>query len=330
MILGTIYILYRNNNSVDGAAYRKDIGRIFGTVYQITYQYPKDLKNEIEAELKRFDASLSPFNANSIISRVNRNEEVEVDTFFRNVFFRSKEISEQTDGAFDITIAPLINVWGFGFKKEKWPDSLTIDSLKQFTGYRMVELEEGRVVKKDPRVMISCSAIAKGYASDVVAGFLDRKGVKNYMVEIGGEVVVKGVNPRSEGWTVGISKPSDDQLVNQELELVFRITDAGVATSGNYRNFYYKDGKKYAHTIDPRTGHPVERSLLSATVIAEDCMTADALATAFMVMGLEKAKAFVSNRRDIDVCFIYEEEDGELNMFMTEDLKKFVISSPQP
>ena len=162
-----------------------------------------------------------------------------------------------------------------------------IDSLLQITDYEKVKLENGRVIKQDPRIMLSCSAVAKGYSVDVIAQLLDRKGIKNYMVDIGGEVVVKGVNPKNNLWRIGINKPIDDSLsVRQDLQTVLDLTDLGMATSGNYRNFYYKDGKKYAHTIDPRTGYPVQHNILSATVIAEDCMTADALATAFMVMGL--------------------------------------------
>lgn len=324
LILGTVYILVKKNGE---AHYQHTKGLIFGTVYNMTYQYGEDLKFEIEEELKRFDASLSPFNDSSVISKVNRNEDFITDTLFRNVFKRSMEVSEETGGTFDITIAPLANAWGFGFKKGTWPDQQMIDSLLELTNYRNVTMQEGKVIKKDPRIMISCSAIAKGYAVDVLAQLLERKGIRNYMVDIGGELYLRGVNARKEKWRVGINKPVDDSLsVNQELQLVLKLTDMGVATSGNYRNYYYKDGKKYAHTIDPRTGYPVQHSILSATVVARDCMTADALATAFMVMGKEEAEAFANAHPEIGACFIYSDEDGTFKTYVTENMKQYIES----
>lgn len=319
LLLATIWILARRNE----VPYHSINGLVFGTVYNITYQYDGDLKTEIEAELKRFDGSLSPFNDTSVISRINRNEEIVADSFFTKCFDRSMEVSKETQGAFDITIAPLANAWGFGFKQGAFPDSATIDSLLEITGYQKVKLENGTVIKQDPRIMLSCSAIAKGYSVDVVANYLNSKGIKNYMVDIGGEIVAKGRNPKNNLWRIGINKPIDDSLsVNQEIQTILALTDVGLATSGNYRNFYYKDGKKYAHTIDPRTGYPVQHNILSATVVAEDCMTADALATAFMVMGLEKAEAFANAHPTIDACFIYSDEKGTPQMFFTEGMKK--------
>lgn len=322
LILATIWILARHNQR---PAYHSITGLVFGTIYNITYQYDGDLKPEIEAELKRFDQSLSPFNDSSVISRINRNEELVADSFFVKCFNRSMEISRETKGAFDITIAPLANAWGFGFKKGAFPDSSMIDSLRQITGYEKVHLEDGKVVKQDPRIMLSCSAVAKGYSVDVVAQLLERKGIKNYMVDIGGEVVVKGKNPKDGLWRIGINKPIDDSLsVRQDLQTVLEITDLGMATSGNYRNYYYKEGKKYAHTIDPRTGYPVQHSILSATVIAEDCMTADALATSFMVMGLEEAEAFCKANPKIDAYFIYSGDNGEFKTYYTQGMKKYI------
>lgn len=325
LILATIWILVRHNQQ---APYNSISGLVFGTMYNITYQYDGNLKPEIEAELKQFDQSLSPFNDSSVISRVNRNEELTTDDFFQKCFNRSMEISRETKGAFDITVAPLANTWGFGFKKGTFPDSLMIDSLLQITGYEKVRLENGKVIKQDSRMMLSCSAVAKGYSVDVVARLLDQKGVKNYMVDIGGEVVVQGKNPKDGLWRIGINKPIDDSLsVNQEIQTVLELTDRGMATSGNYRNFYYKDGKKYAHTIDPRTGYPVQHSILSSTVIAEDCMTADALATAFMVMGLKEAETLCKANPMIDAYFIYSGENGEFKTFFTEGMKKYISNS---
>lgn len=321
LILATIWILARRNQKTD---FNTASGFVFGTVYKITYQCKDDLKPEIEAELKRFDQSLSPFNDSSVISRVNRNEELVTDSFFQTCFNRSMEISRETEGAFDITVAPLANAWGFGFKKGTFPDSLMIDSLLQFTGYEKVKLENGKVIKQDPRTMLSCSAVAKGYSVDVVAHLLDRKSIKNYMVDIGGEVVVKGKNATGDLWRIGINKPYDDSLaVKQDIQTILNLTDVGMATSGNYRNYYYKDGKKYAHTIDPRTGYPVQHSILSSTVVAEDCMTADALATSFMVMGLEEAEKFCKANPMIDAYFIYSGENGEFKTYYTDGMKRY-------
>ena len=316
LVLGTIWILARHNQA---RAYQKDNGLIFGTIYNITYQHASNLKADIEAELHRFDGSLSPFNDTAVITRINRGEDIAGDTLFCNVFRRSMEISHETEGAFDITVAPLANAWGFGFKKGEFPDSATVDSLRQLVGYEKVELTaDGHVRRQDDRMQLSCSAVAKGYAVDVIAQLLRRKGVKNFMVDIGGEVVVSGL------WRIGINKPVDDSLsLNQELQTVLTLTDVGIATSGNYRNYYYHEGKKYAHTINPHTGYPALHNLLSATVIARDCMSADAYATAFMVMGLERAKAFVEARPDLDAYFIYADSTGSYQTYMTEGMKRY-------
>ena len=314
--LATIAILARHNAP---APYQKASGLIFGTMYSETYQSKTDLKTSIDSMLKVFDGSLSPFNDTATISRINRNERVIADELFATVFRKSLEVSEATGGAFDITVAPLVNAWGFGFKQGSFPDSIMVDSLLQLTGYEKVSMnEQGEVVKQDERMMLNCSAIAKGYAVDVIANLLKSKGVKNMMVDIGGEVVVHGKNPKEKKWRIGINKPVDDSLAtNQELERIVEITDAAIATSGNYRNFYYNNGKKYAHTIDPSTGYPVQHSLLSATVVANDCMTADAYATAFMVMGVEKALEIAESNPAIEAFFIFSNEEGNLQTCQT-------------
>lgn len=320
LIVGTIIILKKQ------APFRTDEGLVFGTVYKITYQSEDNLKNEIEAELKKVNNSLSPFDPTSVITHVNHNEEVELDSFFVHVFHLAEKVSEETNGAFDITVAPLVNAWGFGFKQSTGVDSLTIDSLQQIIGYQKVALRNNQIIKKDPRIMLDCSAIAKGFGVDAVAHLLESKGIKNYMVDIGGEVVVRGKNPRMNAWQIGINKPIDDSLsVNQELQTILAISDAGMATSGNYRNFYYKGGKKYAHTIDPRTGYPVQHSILSSTVIAKDCASADAYATAFMVMGLDSAKAFCEAHPELDAYFICAGEGDDFETYFTEGMKRYII-----
>lgn len=306
--------------------YRKDTGLIFGTVYNITYQYDKNLKDSIETELKKVDGSLSPFNKQSVIAKVNRNENVKVDEMFTHVFNLAKKISAETNGAFDITVAPLVNAWGFGFKNDTQPTKHAIDSLKQLTGYEKVNLNGATVTKDDPRMMLDCSAIAKGYACDVVAAYLRKLGVENFMVEIGGEIVTQGINDKRLPWKIGVTKPVDDSLnTNQELQTVLNVTNKAMATSGNYRNFYYKDGKKYAHTIDPATGYPVQHNILSATVLADDCATADAYATAFMVMGLDKAKAVLNRHPELMVYFIYSDEKGRNAVWFSPTMRDKII-----
>ncbi len=308
------------------STFQSETGFIFGTVYNVKYQHSESLKDDITRELQLFDGSLSMFNDTSTISRVNRNEDIRTDTLFTNVIRRSLEISQATDGCFDITVAPLVNAWGFGFKQDVEPDSTAIDSLMQMVGYDKIQLTpDGRVLKQDPRTMLDCSAIAKGYAVDIIASLLRRKGIDNYMVDIGGEVDVAGHNPSGEAWHIGINKPQDDSLsVNSELQTVLAVSGVGIATSGNYRNFYYKGGRKYAHTIDPHTGYPVQHSILSATVIASDCMSADAYATSFMVMGLDKAREFLRRHNDIDAYLIYTGDDGEYQVYMSDGMKRHI------
>lgn len=319
LIVGTVLILKKQ------APFQTDQGLVFGTMYKITYQSDENLKNEIEAELEKVNQSLSPFSKESVITHINQNTDLTADSLFTYVFQLAKQISEETHGAFDITVAPLVNAWGFGFKNATQIDSLTIDSIRQFVGIDKVRMENGKVIKDDPRLMLDCSAIAKGFGVDCVARLFDRKGIKNYMIDIGGELVMKGENAQMNTWRIGINKPIDDSLaVNQELQTILEISNAGMATSGNYRNFYYKDGKKYAHTIDPRTGYPVQHNILSSTVVAKDCATADAYATSFMVLGLDSAKAVCNAHPELDAYFIYSKDNGETGVYFTEGMKKYL------
>ena len=308
--------------------YYQETGTVFHTLYKIKYKAKKPLNEQIDATLARFNQSLNPFNPHSIIAKVNRNEPVVVDAWFTEVFKKAQEVSEQTDGVFDITAGPLINLWGFGFSKM---DSITpamIDSIHKIVGYKKVSLIDSRIQKQDKRTLLNCSAIAKGYACDVVARMLEDEGVSNYMVEIGGEVAMQGVNQNGDCWRIGISKPEDDStgITNELEEIVTLCKKGGIATSGNYRNFYIKDGKKYAHTIDPRTGYPSEQNILSATVVAEDCMTADAYATAFMAMGLEMSEHIAKNVNNIDYYFIYTDSLGKHKSAYSKGMESYLVA----
>lgn len=323
LIIGTVVILRKQ------PPFRTNEGMVFGTVYKITYQHADDLQADIKKALMEVDQSLSPYNPNSIITRINHNQDTLLNEHFVHVFSLAQQISQETEGAFDITVAPLVNAWGFGFKHSIDIAPEVIDSLCTFVGYRKIKLEDGKIVKEDERTMLDCSAIAKGYGVDRVAHLLDKKGVQNYMVDIGGEVVVKGKNPRMKTWRIGINKPVEDSLsINQELQTILEVTGVGMATSGNYRKFYYKDGKRYAHTIDPRLGKPVQHNILSATVIAKDCTTADAYATAFMVMGLDKAKAFCQEHPELNAYFICDGEGESYEIYFTPGMEKWMINKP--
>lgn len=309
--------------------YHFDEGKVFGTFYHMVYQYPNEegLKTEILQKLKEFDYSLSTYNPESVISKVNENDStVVLDDYFLTCFKTSEQIAQVTDGAFDWTVAPLVNAWGFGFKNKLEPEDIPVDSLLQVVGYQKVRLEAGKVIKEDPRIMFDASAIAKGYGVDVVADFLESKGITNYMVEIGGEIRVKGNSNKNRPWRVGIDKPIDDpSSLSRQIQDVLELKGGAMATSGNYRQFYVKDGKKYAHTIDPRLGYPVQHSLLSASVIAPTCMKADAYATAFMVLGLEKSVEIVENDPELEAYFIYTNEEGDLTTFATENLEAQIL-----
>ena len=316
LIIGTIIILSQSKPAKP--EFRKAQGLVFGTSYNITYFYNADLKPDIEHTLALVDSALSMFNPESTISAVNRSESIQVtDTMFLKVFRRAMEISRMTDGAFDITVAPAVNAWGFGFKHAENVSQSTIDSLKEITGYWKIHEQDGLITKDDPRIMLDCSAIAKGFGSDMVAQMLSSKGISDYMVEIGGEIVLSGHNPKGKDWNIGISKPVDDSLsMNNELQTVIPVTDIAMATSGNYRNFYVKDGRKYAHTIDPHTCMPVSHSLLSATVFAADCATADALATSMMVMGLDSAQALCARHPEIRAYLIFQDDNGDGSLWL--------------
>lgn len=287
--------------------YRQNTDFVFGTIYNITYQSDRDLQQEIEAELMKVDGEFSMFNPQSTVARINSGDStVERSEMFNEIYQLAQTVSKETDGAFDITVAPLVNAWGFGFKHEQLPTPEQVDSLLQL------------------RNQMDFSAIAKGYGCDVVARLLESHGIHNYMVEIGGEVVVSGKNAKGDDWHIGITKPTEDSLnVEGEMQTVLSITDHAMATSGNYRNFYYQGGRKYAHTIDPRTGYPVQHSLLSATVLAENCATADAYATSFMVLGVEGAKAVLARHPELMAYLIYTDEKGQLTTWASPALSDF-------
>jgi thiamine biosynthesis lipoprotein len=315
LIAGTIYVAITNNeNSGERMpkGTRKFSEKIFGTIMNVTYICHEDLHDTIMTCLQGVDASLSMFNPNSTISRINRNETDTLDEHLLNILPMALSISEDTDGAFDISIAPLVNAWGFGFKSHSLPTDAQVDSLRALVDYKSIGIENGLIKKQIPNMIIDLSAIAKGYGTDQVANLLTERGVKDFIVEIGGEIVCRGNNPKGEAWHVGISTPVEQHsLATNEVHEIIDIHDRAMATSGNYRNFYIdENGRKLSHTIDPKTGYPVRHGLLSSTVLAPSCAMADAYATSFMVMGLDKAKEIVTRNNNLQAYFIYTENDS--------------------
>jgi thiamine biosynthesis lipoprotein len=304
-------------------------GTTMGVVaYNVKYidSLKRDFQSEIDTLLKAFNQSLSTYVPDSEISRFNRQDSLEIKSrFFYPVLKASQEVYQNTEGAFDPTVAPLVNAWGFGFKEESLPTAARIDSLKALIGYDYITFNKQKIIKKKSKVMLDMSAVAKGYAVDVVADLLAEKGIKNYFVEIGGEIVCKGKNERDELWTLGITNPRYKEAGQAQAFKLVKIENKAMATSGNYENYHVIEGKKYAHTINPQTGYPIEHSLKSASVFAPDCMRADAYATAFMVLGFEKSKEILAKTPNLDAYLIYEDEKGNLIGFATEGIKAFIV-----
>ncbi|WP_264521947.1 FAD:protein FMN transferase [Flavobacterium sp. N1994] len=299
-------------------------GEAQGTTYHITYfdKKNRNLKPEIEKLLKDFDKSVSTYIPNSIISRVNSNQKnVKVDKYFIACFKKAKEVWKNTNGAFDPTVYPLVNAWGFGPGKKQKIEKEKIDSILKFVGFDLIELKGNTIVKKDPRVALDFNAFAQGYSVDVVSGFLNSKGIHNYIVEIGGEVYANGKKPNGENWSIGIEKPIDNKTELNPLKAVVKLENLAVATSGNYRRFIIEDGVKYAHHIDPKTGYPTKNNLLSASVFSKQCISSDANATGILVMGLEKAKAFLQKHTELQAYLIYSDEKGNYQIFETPGIK---------
>lgn len=327
LILFAIFLISCKSSSKEAElTYYQESGEIFHTTFHIKYEYDRSVREEIMEALQRFDDSLNPFKESSIIGKVNNNVPVKLDSMFLKVFNKSMEVARKTDGKFDITASPFINAWGFGFKNMDNVTQEKIDSMKPFVGYNKIRIEDGVVIKDDPRVQINTSAISKGYSCDIVAYVLQDLGIKNYMVEIGGEITMKGVNEKGSCWRIGIDKPTDDSTAMQrEIQIILSICDKAVATSGNYRNYYMKDGVKYSHTIDPQTGYPSEQNILGATIIADDCMTADAYATAFMAMGVEKSVEVAQTIPGLHYYFIYVKPDGKVDSMFSDEFDQFLV-----
>ena len=297
-----------------------------GTTYHIAYYDDKqrDFQDDIEIILKNFDNSVSTYNPNSIITKVNKNIPVKLDKYFITCFKKAKEVWKNTDGAFDPTVYSLVNAYGFGPGRKMKIEKKIIDSILQFTGFEKIKLCGKRIVKKDPRVGLDFNAFAQGYSVDVVSDFLHSKGIDSYIVEIGGEVYAHGKKPDGSFWNIGIEKPIENKISENPLKATVNLYNMAIATSGNYRRYTEIDGVKYTHHIDPKTGYPTKNNLLSASLFAKDCITTDANATGILVLGLEKAKIFLKNHPEIQAYLIYSDENGIYKIYETEGIKDFI------
>ena len=312
--IGLAALLIWGWNDEPKTTYFHNEGRVFGTYYNIRYSATTDLQDSINAALQAFDNSLSLFNPHSVLSAVNANRDTTTDAAFEAMWAEAERVYTLSNGAFDVTVAPLVKAFGFGRKSDQYAviSPQTIDSLRAFVGFEKVQLVDHKVIKADPRVQLDGGAVAKGQACDMIAAMLQRQGCANWLVDIGGEVVCHGLNAKGEPWHVGITKPNlNNEGAQEDLQEILAVTDICMATSGNYRNYYYEGDERRSHTIDPRTGYPVQHSVLSATVVSSTCMRADAMATACMVLGENEALEMIDRAGDA-ACYLLVAKNDSL------------------
>ncbi|MGP1447406.1 MAG: FAD:protein FMN transferase [Candidatus Limimorpha sp.] len=298
-----------------------------GSYYAITYfdTEGRNFQHEVDSIFALIDRSVSLWDTNSILSKVNRNEDVALNQVFIDNFCIAQEAAELSHGYFDATISPLVTAWGFSRKQG---DSITpalIDSLRPLVDYRNVRIENGKVVKENPLITLDFNAIAQGYTSDMIGSFLESKGITDYLVDTGGEIMAKGSKPKGLPWIVGIEKPAENWDSERIVQTRIQLKDKGLVTSGSYRKYVEREGKRYSHCIDPKTGYPVEHNLLSATVIAKNSVWADALASICMVMGMENSLPLIDSLPDVEAYYIFVNADNELETYATEGLARQIV-----
>ncbi|ASV31207.1 FAD:protein FMN transferase [Maribacter cobaltidurans] len=326
LIAGMLLVFSCNN----GVVRNQTLGEALGTTFNIIYFANEELnfQKEIDSVFTSVNYSLSTYIPDSDISRINRGDSLlVVDKMFREVFELSREVHKDTRGYFDPTVGVLVNAWGFGPGNQVSMDSTSVDSLLNYVGFNKVSITpENRIVKDNPNIYFDFNAIAKGYAIDRLALMLDRKGIANYLVEVGGEVVAKGINLEKEKpWVVGIDDPQ--VVTGRKLKLLINLTDRALASSGNYRKFRIDSvtGKKYVHTVDPITGYTKNSNTLGVTILATNCATADAYATAFMAMDLPEAFKVINSNKNLEAYIIYLDEKGVAKEFLTKGFKSLLV-----
>ena len=298
-----------------------------GSYYAVTYfdEENRNFQPEIDSIFHAVDMSVNLWVDSSIISKVNRNEDVTLDSIFIDNFNIAQEAARLSDGYFDPTISPIVAAWGFSYKSG---DSITpqlIDSLKQLVNYRKICIENGKVIKENPDMKLDFNAIAQGYTSDMIAAFLESRGINNYLVDTGGEIMARGSKPNGQPWIVGIEKPAENWDSEQVVQTRIALRDKGLVTSGSTRKYVERNGRRYSHCIDPKTGYPVEHNVLSATVLAENSVWADALASICMVMGMEKSLPLIESMDGVEAYYIFVNEQNELETFATEGFRELLI-----
>lgn len=297
-----------------------------GSYFSITYydESGRTFESEFDSIFDAVENSVSLWDENSIIRKVNRNEDVVVDKVFRDNFEWAKKASEFSDGAFDATIGPLVAAWGFHYKKEMEMTPAMVDSIRQLVDFKKIEIIDNKVVKAKPNMTLDFNAVAQGYTADLIGTFLEEKGVTNYLVDVGGEIMARGGKPNGENWIIGIEKPSENYDSERNVQLKITLKDKGIVTSGNYRKYIEKDGVRYSHSIDPKTGYPVPQNLLSATVIADNAAWADCLASICMIVGKDKALQMLEDNADIEGYLIFVDEDGTIKTTSTSGFKEYI------
>ena len=321
--------LYRKNQVSEPV---KVEGKTMGTTYHITYfdKNNRDFKNSIDSLLVVVNKSINNYDSTSEVSQFNQSKEgitIKLPYFFPPVE-KSREIFQASGGAFDPTVMPLVNAWGFGAGKRINPDSAQVDSIKTFVGFEKVRFTKDSIWKSDPRVQLDFGGIGQGYGADVITDFLRSKGITNMLVELGGEGMAVGKNLKTgKSWEIGILDPNST-YENQFFKAYVALTDKSFTTSGNYFNYREINGKKYSHTIDPETGFPAQHAILSASIFTTDCATADAWGTALMVMGHEKAIELLKNHPELEVILMYSNAEGKVDTFITPGIQPFVKLEP--
>ena len=298
-----------------------------GSYYAITYfdEEGRNFQREVDSIFHAVDISVNLWVDSSVICKVNRNEDVTLDQIFIDNFNIAQEAAQRSGGYFDPTISPIVAAWGFS---NKHGDSITpalIDSLKQLVDYRKVRIENEKVIKDNPSIQLDFNAIAQGYTSDLIAMFLEGKGIKNYLVDTGGEIMVKGSKPNGQPWVVGIEKPAENWDSEQVVQTRITLRDKGLVTSGSSRKYVERNGRRYSHCIDPMTGYPVEHNVLSVTVLADNSVWADALASIGMVMGMEKSLPIIESLDGVEAYYIFANDNNELEVFSTAGFKALII-----
>ena len=306
-------------------------GMTQGSYYSITYydEQNRDFHHEFDSIFEEIESTLSLWDENSIIRKVNRNDtSVVLNKIFVDNFNCAMRAAELSDGFFDPTVGPLVQAWGFHFKEGMEMTPEIVDSLKQFVDYRKIKIENGKVIKENPNMTLDFNAVAQGYTTDVIGDFLLSKNVDNFLVDVGGEILARGCKPNGDLWKVGIEKPAENKESERIVQEIVELDNRSIVTSGNYRKYVERGGKRYSHSLNPKTGYPSENSLLSATIIADNTAWADCLASICMVIGLEKAIEIFEPSIGVEAYFIYLDEKGEVKTYKCGEYEWVILESP--